>query len=258
MREILPVFSTNGSIGRSIITVEDELEISNNSPVSIFSIAKKHDLNKLTIIDDSFIEFPRLFKYSQKNNIDIIFGLNLIICNDVNDKTEDSLFSNCKVSVLMKNTDGYKDLIKLNNAINANANNFYYEPRGDWGILNKYLTNNLLLLIPSYNNFIHKNLLENGSCIPSFIDVKPIITYSKMDLPFDDILIKSLTNYSNNNNYELLETHPIYYYRESDFKSYSVYRCILNRSKFNNPNIDFFCSDKFSFESYLTKIGGKL
>ena len=61
MEEIIPIWKTNGSIGKSIITVEDELEIKSDSPVSLFAICHKYNLKKIIVIDDSFVNFPQLF-----------------------------------------------------------------------------------------------------------------------------------------------------------------------------------------------------
>lgn len=255
MNNILPIWKTHASVGRSLITYEDETEILENSPVSIIAIAKKYNLDKLIVVEDSFLSFPSLYKSCAKHNIQLIFGLNFLLCNDVKDKSETSLYSNSKVSVLMKNSEGYRDLIRLNNVINAQAENFYYEPRGDWSILNDNFTNNLQLMIPSYNNFLEKNLIYNGIVIPSFGKTKPIMTYSNQEIPYDQVLIPAIQNYAKNNNYECLECHNIYYHTKADYKAYNVFRCIDNRTKFAKPNINYMSSDGFSFEGYLNKIG---
>lgn len=250
---ILPVFKSCASLGRSILTVEDDNEIKDNSPVSIITLARKYDLKQLVVIDDSFLNFPALFKLCNKYNIQLIFGVNFTICNDATEKTEESLFSNSKVSVLMKNSDGYKDLIKLHNKINANKDNFYYETRGSWSILKENMTDNLQLMMPPFDNFIHKNVLENGKCIPTLGHIKTLMTYTNIKLPFTDILNNSIKSYAKNNSLECMEVHPIYYYRENDFKAYSVFRAISKRSKFNIPNLEYFSSNEFSWETYCNK-----
>lgn len=253
-QKILPIFSTQGSVGKSILTSEDEIEISNDSPTSILAIAKKENLEEIVVIDNSFLDFVKLYKGTSKYKIKLLFGINFTICNDVKDKTDKSLFTNSKVSVLMKNSKGYTDLIKLNDAINANVENFYYEPRGDWEILKKYYTENLEILIPSYDNFIHKNLLQNGKCIPDFGKIKPIMCYSNMELPFDEILTNGIKRYSENNKLKSIETHPIYYYNYSDFKSYMIFRTIQERSQFSKPDVEFLCSNNFCWEGFKNKI----
>lgn len=254
MNNIIPIFKTHGSIGRSIITYEDETEINELAPVSVISIAKKHNLNKIVIIENNFTSFPELYKNCDKHNIHLIFGLSMVVCNNVKIQDEDSLLSNSKISVLMKNSEGYEDLIRMNDAMNADKNNFYYTPRGDFNIVKNNMTNNLQLIIGPYDSFIHKNLLEFGNCIPNLNGLKPIFTYASMSLPYDDLLIEATLNYAKNNNFETQEVHPIYYYDKASFRAYTTFRCINNRSEFAAPNVDFLCSDEFCWESYENKI----
>lgn len=250
--EILPIWKTNSSIGKSIITAEDELEIKSDSPVSLFAICRKYNLKKIVVLDDYFSGFPQLFKLSKKYDIQLIYGLNFTLCNDVSKKDEESKKSNCKISVLMKNSNGYTDLIKFHDAVNANAENFYYTPRADYSVLNN-ITYNLQLLIPPYDNFIHNNLLCNGCSIPQFGKLKPIFTYCNIELPYTQVLNPTIKNYSKNNGCECVEVWPINYYRKEDFKQYMVYRCINNRSKFSKPELDFLSSNEFCWQSYCDK-----
>ncbi len=265
MENIIPIFKTDGSLGRSILTSsipqnggKDDLELREDSTISIFSIVNEFKLKELLVIEDSFLSFPTLYKNSKRFDTKLIFGLNFMLCNDVADKTEKSFASECKISVVMKNSNGYKDLIKLHDAINANVDNFYYICRGDYNILQNNWTDNLELIIPPFDNFIHKNYLLNGNCLPQFGAIKPTLTYASMELPWNEILNKKTIDYAKNNNIQLKEVHPVYYYKSSDFKAYCIFRAINNRAKFPNPNISYFCSDMFSFEQYCKKIGVKI
>lgn len=252
--KIIPIWKTHASVGRSLITYEDETAINELLPISVIAIAKRHGLEKIVVIEDSFTSFPELYKNCDKHNIHLIFGLNFTVCNDASIKNEDSLLSNCKVSVLMKNSNGYKDLIKLNDAMNAQKDNFYYTARGDWKILNHYMTDNLQLIIPPYDGFIHRNLLNMGNCVPIIDKLNPIFSFSSMELPYDMLLIDAIKEFAVNNKYKYQEVHPIYYYMDWDFKTYLTFRCINNRSEFSAPDIEFMSSSRFSFESYENKL----
>lgn len=252
--KIIPIFKTHGSIGRSILTFEDESEINPLLPVSAIAIAKTHGLKKLVVIEDNFTSFPDLYKHCEKNKIQLIFGLNFLVCNNVLIQDEDALLSNCKVSVIMKNSDGYKDLIKLNDAMKARKENFYYTPRGDWSILNEYMTSNLQLIIPPYDGFIHKNLLCLGNCVPDINSLDPIFTFAEMELPYDFWLKDAILEFTSKNKYRIQEVHPVYYYKDVDFKPYTVFRAINNRAEFSCPDVEFLCSNRFSFESYEQKL----
>ena len=74
------IWKTHASVGKSILTYEDEEDISESAPVSIIAIAKKHNLKQLVVIENSFLSFPSLYKSCNKHDIQLIFGLNFNIC----------------------------------------------------------------------------------------------------------------------------------------------------------------------------------
>lgn len=252
---ILPIFKTSASIGRSLITVDDccpdnpDLEIRDNEPVSIFAIAKHHKLSRLVVVDDSFLNFPNLYKLSNKYNIHLVFGVNLTVCNDSSQKDEESLSSNSRVSILMNNSKGYRDLIRLYNYVCTNKETFYYTPRCSYNDLIARLTDNLTLLVGPHNSFLEKNLIYNGTCIPFWSKVKPTMCIAEQGLPYSEILNKKITEYAENNGFKLIKGHSIYYYKNSDFKAYTLLRCINNRTDFKSPDINYLTSDQFSFEA---------
>ena len=139
----------------------------------------------------------------------------------------------------------------------AATDGFYYTARTDWKTLNSQLTENLAIMIPFYDSFLHNNLLKDGAAIPTFTDKnRPVFCMEDHSLPFDGLINDAVLNYTQNNNYKIQQTHQIYYYAKDDALAYQTFRCINNRSNLNKPNLEFFSSSKFSFESYLelTKI----
>lgn len=259
---VIPIFKTHGSLGRSLLTVEEkdketDPNISKDSPISIVGIVNEYKLKELTIIDDTFLSFPQI--YSNLNPIcnKVVFGINFICCQDVKDKSDKSLKTESKISVLIKNSNGYKDLLKIHNLVHTSEEHFYYRPRICWKTLRDNWSNNLILMLPSYDNFIHKNLLFDSNCVPDLGKIKPILTYSNQELPFDYLLEENIKKYSKSNNYELHEIHNVYYYSNEDAKAYNVYRCVDNRSSFSKPNLEGFSSNKFSWENYCEKMNIK-
>lgn len=259
---ILPIFKTHGSFGHSILIVKDEgkktsnqeeEKISIEGPVSILSIVQKYKIKFPIIIDDNFLSFPDIYKHLN-SFCHIIFGVNFTCCNDIKDKSSESMRTESKVSILMKNSHGYKDLLKIYNLVNTNKDYFYYHPRIDWKTLNDLWTENLFLMLPPYDNFIHNNYLKDGACIPFFGKINPLFTFAKMELPFDALLFDAIIEYTTNNKFELQEVHPIYYMNDYDMKPYMVHRCVDNRTCMSNPDLDYMTSNRFSFESYLRKI----
>jgi DNA polymerase III alpha subunit len=255
--EILPIFSSCGSLGKSILTTEDESEIKENSPVSILAIAKKYNLPCTTIMDESFYCFPNIYKNWSKSKIPFEFGIVLTVCNNALDKSEASRKTESKVAVFIRNSKGYEDLVRLHNKIKTNYDYFYYHPRADWKILEEWMTENLQLVIPPYDNFLHVNLINNGNCVPDFGKMKPTFLYANHDLLYDFIICKAVKDYASSHGYQTKEAHLIYYNSRADFKNYTVYRAKDKRSNFNAPNLSYFSSPEFCLESYFEKIGRK-
>lgn len=249
--KILPIFTSHYSFGRSILTLDKPEKILEDSPVSIFSIAKTHKLGEIYLVESNMSGFVEAFQNAEENKIALRFGLKLTVCENIDDKSDKSFKTESKIIIWLKNSAGYKDLVRIYSK--AATDGFYYLPRISWNLLNEMWSDNLILSIPFYDSFIHKNLLENGNCIPT-LKIKPNVFIANMEIPFDHVLIPKYQRYAKQNNLEIMECHLVYYYKDSDFKPYTVFRAINNRSTFIKPEIDFFCSNMFSFESYLRKI----
>lgn len=266
----VPLFTSHYSIGKSILTLDspDELSKSDpemvdnygfkeNYPVSIFSIAKKHDLKEIYLVETNFSGFITAYKTATKLGISLRFGIKLIVCNDITDKTNESLNTESKIIVWMLNSDGYADLLKLYSF--AATDGFYYVPRIDWKSLHKFLTSNLYLTIPFYDNFLFQNLLTMSVCVPELRNIQPVFFLENHALPFDSLAQHKITEYAAANHCDIQLAHSIYYYKNADVLPYQVYRIITRRGYERGdifvPNLDHFGSDQFSFESYLTQYG---
>lgn len=250
------IIKTDASIGRSIISAWDEKEIKDDSPVSALAIAHTHKLDKLIVADNSFLNFINLYKGCNKLGIQLIFGIEFYVVENATDLSEESLLTESKVQVYMKNSAGYKDLIKLYSKAHSDKNRFYYNGRLEWSDLKELNEENLQVVVGHYDSFLHKNLLTHKArCIPNFGKIKPIFAVERLkNLPFDDLIINSIEDYTSKNGYDTINCHNIYYYKEKDIDSYCTYRAIMNRSTFSKPQISHFSSCRFSFETYLNHI----
>ena len=250
MSGILPLLKSHYSFGRSVLTLEDTEEIADNKPDSIIAICKQNDLKEVFLVEDSLSGFMEAYTNFSENNIKLNFGLRLTFCRDMEEKNEDSLNGSCKYVIFVKNTNGYKRLIKI--FTKAYKNGYYYTPRIDFKNLKQDWDNSdLLLCVPFYDSFLYRNLLTNAICIPDCSFTDPVFFLEKNDLPFDPILKKQIVKYCTENKYEIIKTKSIYYLKEDDFKSYLTFRCINNRSALDKPQLDHMCSNKFSFESWF-------
>lgn len=260
------IFSSDASLGKSILTTDapernidgkiiqvDKPElIDESAPVSIFSICNSYNIDPIIILESSMVSFIQSYKMAQKLKKQLIFGVKFPIVSNAKDKSELSLKTQHSVCVFIKNTDGYRDLTKLYSEIHGNVDNFYYTGRGDFNILHKYWTKNLLMVVPFYSSFVANNTLNYGySCIPEFGNIKPVFIIENHALPFDELLKEKTVKYCKENKYEMIDGYSCYYYKKDDFKAYQVFRCISERTTFDTPELPHFSSDKFSFENYI-------
>lgn len=245
-----PVFSSHYStqFSRSILTLEKSEEIKDNTPVSICSIAKTHKVDQVVLIDSSFSGFQEAYRNLTEIGSQLIFGVKLHVCDDAIDKSDKGRYNDSKIYLIAKNQKGYKELVKVYSE--AATNGFYYYPRLDWKQLNQ-ITENISVWVPFYDGFVFNNLLNYGtSIIPKFTNVCPAFCIENHELPFDDIITEGINKYCAETGFKTIETHQVYYYRTADAKSYQTFRCINNRSTLTKPNLDWFSSNQFSFQSY--------
>lgn len=253
---IIPIFKTHYSIGRSILTCDKaEDKINENKPVSIFSIAKYHGLKEIYLIDSSMTGFIEILDNSKDCGIPVRFGYKVVCCADLNDKSEKSLETEHKIIIWLKNSNGYKNLIKISSK--ANVDGFYYTGRIDYKNLQELWSDDLMLSIPFYSSFLHNNALKGYKCIFQLEKYKPIFFVEDNGLPFDYILNDKITNFCQSNNLPIQKIQSIFYYKRRDFLSYLTFRCINNRSTLNKPELRHMSSDNFCFESWLEKSNGK-
>jgi DNA polymerase III alpha subunit len=249
MNSIIPLFSSHYSIGRSVLTL-DSPDGGEDCPQSIFSIAKKTDLNEIYLCESgtisSFIEF---YNGCKEYGFSGRFGIKLCVCDNFNVKDEESLKNESKIVIWANNTDGYYDLVKIFSK--AATDGFYYQPRTDWNVIKSLWTNNLSITFPYYSSFLAKNLLTFANIVPNFDFCLPTFFIEPLhNLPQDRLLNDCVSSFCQNK-YPVCDTHSIYYGSKGHFKAYYTFCCISNRSNLMNPKLDGLCSDSFGPEEYI-------
>jgi len=256
MSKTIPIFTTDASLGRSILTTDEADKIKDDYPVSVFSIAKEHNIDKIYMLETSMVSFINSYKNAAKINKQLIFGIRFKVVDDSKNQSEESLQTESNVCVWMKNSNGYKDLVKLYSEGHGRPDRFYYTGRLDWKLLQEMFTENLLLSIPFYSSFIANNTLNYGyNCVPNFGKIKPIFTIENHNLPFDSLLKTKTSLFCEANKFDLIDTHSIYYYKTEDIKAYQVFKCIHERSTYEMPNLRFMSQPTFSFEGWRKNNG---
>lgn len=247
---ILPIFYDHSS-RRATLTYWPAKEVTPGGPQSIIELCKRAGLSQCFGVSTNFHTFLEAWKGCKDAGLHFCFGLELVMCNDAKLHTEESRASEHKIIVFMRNTAGYEDLIKLYTACHGNAENKYYRQRFDYPQLNALWTDNLLLAVPFFDSFLHRNILGYGSHIVPHMPVNPILFREvATGVPFASLIDAALDNYCRAGDHEQVRTKTIYYEKREDFAAYITYRAIQARTTFNVPNMDFMCSPRFCFEEW--------
>jgi DNA polymerase-3 subunit alpha len=252
MESVVPLFKSHYSIGRSILTLEQADSSKLDGPDSIIDIASQNKLERVFIIDDGMGGFLQASINLKEIGVPFHFGMRMIVCDDMDKKDEESLKTSSKIVVLCKNYEGYEQLIKISSL--AAKEGFYYRPRIDYKNLEKLWSEDLMLMIPFYDSFLHNNIASYSFCVPKFSFTSPVFSLEDNGLPFDFLIKKQVLDFVAEK-FETLNTQSIYYKDKKDFKSYLTFRCINNRSTLNKPNLDHMCSDSFCFENWKEQNG---
>ena len=254
MEEIVPLFKSHCSLGRSILTLEKP-EDEKNSEVSdsIFDIAQEDNLKEIFLVEDSMTGFLQAYTNSQALDLKLIFGLRLTFCPDCLEKSEEGRKNSYKNVIFARNHQGYKQLIKIYTY--AAQEGFYYEPRIDNQKFKEYYTEDLVVGVPFYDSFLYVNKYTNSHCVPDFSFCDPVFFLEDNDVLIDQDLSASVLNFCEDK-YEVIKSKSVYYKNEKDFGAYLTHRCISKRTSLGKPNFEGMCSNEFSYESYKRQVNG--
>ena len=153
MFEVLPLFKSHYSIGRSILTLGSAGSSEETGPDSIIDICSAAKLDYFYLVDDSMTGFMEAYHNASDAGIDLRFGLRLSICNDISLKEKNSNLFEYKCILFCKNKAGYERLLQISSF--ASTEGFYYNPRIDYKSLGQYWDDkDLSFVVPFYDSFI--------------------------------------------------------------------------------------------------------
>jgi len=243
---VIPIFRSNYSL-TSILTLDKatpESDRKKNRADSIFDICNDNSIKDVFIADNNLSGLVEAYENSQAAGVNLRFGFRVSVCNNLEDKTEESAKTEGKLIIFAKK-DSFKDLIRLHN-IASTAGFFNTRPRLDYGTIKKNWSKDLLMVIPFYDSFIFNNLLYGHECIPDIDFANPYICLENNSLPFDNLVRQQILS---SIKYDQIESKTVYYNKRSDFNAYMTYRCILNRTTFQKPELAHFGSTEFCMEA---------
>ncbi len=252
MNNILPIFTSHYSIGRSILTLEKPEKDVEGGSDSIFSILKENNLDKLILLEDNMSSDIEAFRYCDKNNIQLIYGLRIYVNDNSFEQKKD--IKKHRLAVFARNSQGVFDLRKLYTEFAKTENKFFSSEE-----LKKYWTPNLKLSIPFYDSFLYYNTFTFSSIlfdIDYFKDVDFWIENN--NVAFDFILEKVVRDFCKDK-YPIYEVKSVYYKNKNDIDAYMIHRLACTRSfsgkshSLEDPGINDFCSNEFCMESWKEK-----
>jgi len=255
---ILPIFSSHYSLGDSILTLEEAGKTKQGNPVSICDLAKDNKLSQVILVDERIDGFNEAYKNIQKAGIaQLVYGLKLVVCDNLNDKNEGTRKNESKVIIFIKNTEGYNDLIRIwNRAWTTGHFSFKDSSYGriDWSTLKELWTNNLVFALPFFSSFIAKNTLTFANIVPDLpVPNNEIIIFKETDcdLPFNPLIDDAINQFCSEEMKKQIQlVKSIYYSKQEDYDTYVAFRAIHNRAEFMRPEVDHLYSNKFSFENW--------
>lgn len=256
---LIPIFKSHYSLLRSIFTLDlPEDNMDEKKSITLLALCKKNKIQDLFLAETTYAGFRQAYNHCKKTNINLRFGIEFIVCQNIRDKSEESRKTESKITVWALNSEGHYELQNLYSK--SHLEGFYYTNRMDWSMLRELNPNNLLITINFYDGFLFQNAMYlNKSIMPNFGEFKPLLFLCDHSLPFDDIIRKRTLEYSKSSSFPTKEVHYCYYNTRRDFYSYMAYRTMEPlhgqfRRTMAKPEFNFLSSEEFSFESYIDKI----
>lgn len=250
---VIPLFSVSSSLKQGGIFTTEKAGAARDAgrvrgPVSLCDLAKEEGLKRMHLVASNWADFMTGYKNLAKVGCDLAFGLKLVICDDISDKTEPSFKNESKVVLFMKGDKAYHTLINI--YTKAATDGFYWVPRLDWKTLRYMWSDELILGLPFYSSFLARNTMTFAAITPDLPAPPLLLREMGQEMPFDDLLGDSVDRYAAATGAQVQSVKSIYYKRRENARAWQVWQCVLNRSAFDNPGIEHLCSREFCWTSY--------
>jgi DNA polymerase-3 subunit alpha len=221
--------------------------------------AKEYNMPAVAITDHGnmygVIEF---YKEATKSEIKPIIGCEVYVAKGSRKKKEKAKDENEKglnhLILIAKNNIGYKNLMALVSL--AYIEGFYYKPRIDWELLEKY-SEGLICLSSCLKGEVAETFLKKGEKYALSVAEKFLKIFKKdfylelMDnsIPEQKIANEGLVNIANKLSIPLIATNDCHYLTKDMAKSHDVLLCIQTGRTINEEGRMKFSSDDFYFKS---------
>jgi len=246
----LPIFRSNYSL-TSILTLDKYQKWQERKPNradSIINICCDLGQSDVFIAENNLSGLVEAYENASSAGLNLRYGYRVTVCANLEYKTPDSQKTENKLIIFAKK-NSFSDLIKLHN-LSTSVGNYEGKPRLDYQTIKKNWTKNLLMVIPFYDSYIFNNLLHGSECIPDIDFADPYICIENNNLPFDSLVRDQILS---SVKYNQIDSKTVYYKDKKDFNAYMTYRCILNRTTFQKPELAHFGSNEFCMEAIYAR-----
>lgn len=228
---VLHAHDTYGSIGDSILKIKDYV-----------AKAKELGLSSIAITNHgSMSTFVNFYEECKKNNINPIIGCEIYFCNDRTIHTKENK-DYSHLILLAKNYNGLLNLLKIHN--HAQSEGFYYKPRADWELLEKYHKDIICLtacvasplakyIFADDKHNLHKTLSRLQKIFKDdlYLEIQP--GSFEQQITYNDTLVCLAHSY----NIKLVATNDIHYLNKLDWNIHDYHVKDARKMNLDDPMI---------------------
>ena len=230
---MIPLFKSTFSIGRSLLRVED-----------LVDIAQSGDVKKMILVEDNFYGFRVINKAFLHAEIPMVYGVRLpVVQSSISEEPSKLIF-------FPKNNKGV--------AVVRNLYTQCFTSEGECLHLDKLEEGKLddvSIGVPFYDSYIFNNIFNFGLCELCLDGFDHFYMEEDNKHPFDFQISSALKKLK----VKTEKCKSIYYRNKDDFEAFQMYKAICNRKQgrvptFSNPRLNDFSSNEFCYESYLENV----
>jgi DNA polymerase-3 subunit alpha len=219
--------------------------------------AKKYKMPALAITDHGVMYgVIKFYKEAIRQGIKPIIGCEAYVAPQSRlDKTFKRKETPYHLILLVKNNEGYKNLVKL--VTLSYLEGFYYKPRIDKEILRKY-SSGLIGLSACLKGEIPQNILKNdiAKAKETILEYSEIfgeenfyLELQKNGIPEQDIVNENLIKLSKELSIPLVASNDIHYLKKENARAHEILLCIQTATNLSDPKRLKFSTNEFYFNS---------
>jgi len=219
--------------------------------------AKKHKMPALAITDHGVMYgVIQFYKEAIRQGVKPIIGCEMYVASQSRfDKSSQRKETPHHLILLVKNNEGYKNLIKL--VTLSYLEGFYYKPRIDKEILKEY-SSGLIALSGCLKGEIPRSILQNNidkakevaiDFVKIFGEENFYLELQKNGIPEQNVVNENLIKISQVLSIPVVASSDVHYIKKEDAQAHEILLCIQTATNLDDPKRLKFATDEFYFNS---------